>query len=126
LKPPELRLALGVEQQVVGHDQVRVGAHPQAADVHAARAQPVDLLGEHARIDDRAVADDAELAGIEDPGGDQVELPGLPVAHDRVTGVVAALEAHDGVRALGEEVDDLALALVAPLGAYDDHARHRR
>ena len=39
---------------------------------------------------------------------------------DRVAGVVAALEAHDRVAVLGEQVGDLALALVAPLGA-DDH-----
>ena len=35
-------------------------------------------------------------------------------------GVVAALEAHDARRVVGEPVDDLALALVAPLGADDD------
>jgi hypothetical protein len=125
LQPPELRLARRVQQQVVRHDEVRVRAEPQAARVDAARLEPVDLVGEHARIDDGAVADDAELAGIEDPGGDEVELPRLAVADDRVPGVVAALEAHDGVGALGEEIDDLALALIAPLGAHDDHARHR-
>ena len=43
----------------------------------------------------------------------------LAVADDRVAGVVAALEAHDHVRLLGEQVDDLALALIAPLGADD-------
>ena len=57
------------------------------------------------------------LSGVEDPGGDQVELELLAVADDRVAGVVAALEAHDRVGALGEQVGDLALALVAPLGA---------
>ena len=36
-----------------------------------------------------------------------------------MAGVVAALEADDDVGPLGEPVDDLALALVAPLGA--DH-----
>jgi hypothetical protein len=34
-----------------------------------------------------------------------------------VAGVVAALEAHDRIGALGKQVGDLALALVAPLGA---------
>jgi hypothetical protein len=42
-----------------------------------------------------------------------------------VTGVVAALEAHDRVRALGEHVDDGALAFVTPLRAdYDDSSTH--
>ena len=40
-------------------------------------------------------------------------------------GVVAALEAHHHLGVLGEQVDDLALSLVAPLGADDDDVRHR-
>ncbi|MNC87362.1 hypothetical protein D3C83_30830 [compost metagenome] len=40
--------------------------------------------------------------------------------HQRVAGVVPALEAHHALRAVGEPVDDLALALVAPLRADDD------
>ena len=39
--------------------------------------------------------------------------------------IVAALEPHDHVRLLGQPIDDLALALVAPLGAHDNHVRHR-
>ena len=50
-----------------------------------------------------------------------MELELLAVAHDRVAGVVAALEADDDVGPLGEQVGDLALAFVAPLGAdYDE------
>ena len=90
------------------------------------RAQAVDLLAEHLRVDDDAVADHAQLAGVEDPRRDQVELERLAAADDRVAGVVAALEAHDGVGLLGEQVGDLPLALVAPLGADDDDARHVR
>jgi hypothetical protein len=41
-----------------------------------------------------------------------------------VAGVVAALEAHDNVGALRQPVDDLAFALVAPLGADHHHVRH--
>ncbi len=59
------------------------------------------------------------LPDAHDAGGQRVELVGHPVDDQRVAGIVAALEAHDHVRALGEPVDDLALALVAPLGA--DH-----
>ena len=42
-----------------------------------------------------------------------------------MAGIVAALEAHDDVGPLRQPVDDLALAFVAPLGADDDHIRHR-
>src|SRR4029453_18506584 len=63
----------------------------------------------------------AGLAGIEDPRGDQVQLEGLTVADNRVAGVVAALKADHDVGPLREQVGDLALPLVAPLGAdYDD------
>ena len=43
LQAAELGLAGRVEQQVVGHDQVRVGRDAQAAHVHAPRAQRVEL-----------------------------------------------------------------------------------
>src|SRR3546814_12250285 len=39
-------------------------------------------------------------------------------AHDqRVTGVVPALKTHDAIGAPGQPIDDLAFALIAPLGA---------
>jgi hypothetical protein len=49
------------------------------------------------------------------------ELVDLLAHHQRVAGVVAALKAHHGIGAAGQPVDDLAFALVAPLGAdYGD------
>jgi hypothetical protein len=124
LQLAQARLARLVEQHVVGHDQVRVGADPQAGEVDALGPQPVQLASQHLRVDDHAVADGAQPAGIEDPRRDQVEGPLHAVAHDRVPGVVAALEAHDHLRALGDQIHDLALALVAPLGANDHDAWH--
>ena len=75
LQAAEFRLAGGVEQQVVGHDQVGVGRDPQAADVDAPRAQRVELVDQHLRVDHHAVADHAALARIQDARGDQVQLP---------------------------------------------------
>ena len=126
LELAELRLARRVEHHVVGHDQVGVGGDPQAADVDPLATQALELPDQHAGVDHHAVADHAGLAGIEDPGRDQVELELLAVADDRVAGVVAALKAHDDVGLLREQVRELALALVAPLGADDDDSRHRR
>src|SRR5262249_30500428 len=68
----------------------------------------------------------ADLAGMEDAGRDQVQHRLLAVHHERVAGVVAAVEAHDHVRVRREEIDDLALTLVAPLGADDDRRAHQR
>ena len=123
---PEPGLAGAVEQHVVGHDQVRVGGDAQVADVDPAAPQAVDLLQQHLRIEHHPVADHAGLLRVEDPRGDQVELELLAVADDRVTGVVAALEADDHRSVLGEQVGDLALALVAPLGADYHHSWHDR
>ena len=55
-----------------------------------------------------------------------MELELLAVADDRVAGVVAALEADDHVGVVGEQVDDLALPLIAPLGSDYDQAWHDR
>ena len=43
---------------------------------------------------------------------------------DRVPGVVAALVADDHVHLAGQDVGELALALVAPLGPDDHGGRH--
>ena len=45
---------------------------------------------------------------------------------ERVTCVVATLESHDGVSALGEEIHDRAFTLIAPLGADDDNVCAQR
>jgi hypothetical protein len=103
---------------------VRVAGDPQARGGDAAGFEAVDLGDEQPRVDYAARADDADRAGIEDARGDVVEGKGLAVAQDRVPRVRAALIAAYEVRVLGEEVDDLPLALVAPLGADDDGGRH--
>ena len=48
----------------------------------------------------------------------------LAVGNDGVPGVVAALEADDVVVVGGNEVGDLALALVSPLGAHKHGGWH--
>jgi hypothetical protein len=45
---------------------------------------------------------------------------------DRVTGIRPSLETHDDVRVRREEVDDLALPLVAELTADDHRGGHDR
>ena len=57
-------------------------------------------------------------------GRQQPELEGDAVDDQRVAGIVAALEAHDDVGLFGQPVDDLALALVAPLRPDDHHIGH--
>src|ERR1700677_2117181 len=55
-----------------------------------------------------------------------MQLPLLIAAHDRVPGVVATLKAHDRIGLLREQVGDLSLPLVAPLGADYHDSGHTR
>jgi hypothetical protein len=109
---------------VVRHDQVRVAGHQQLAGVDVAAGQVVDLLQHERRVDDHAVADDRDHAAGQHTAGQQVQRVLLTGDDDGVAGVVAALVADDVVDAVAEQVGRLALALVAPLGAEQDHRRH--
>ena len=113
-----------VQGHVVGRDDVRVGADQQPRGVHTTLDQAVHLPEQDLEVDHHAVADDRCAGRGQDPAGQQVQRE-LRIADDHgVPGVVAALVAHDIVRAATEQVGGLALALVAPLGAHDDDRRH--
>ena len=110
-----------VQRDVVGHDegaglgQAQALAHRNALVLELGHFLEQGLGREH-----HAVADEAFHALAQDAGGDQVQ-DGLFVADDQgVAGVVPALEAHHRGGVLGEQIDDLALALVTPLGAQND------
>ena len=60
----------------------------------------------------------------QDAGGDEVQDVFRAADDDGVAGVVAALGADDDVGLLGEDVDDLAFAFVAPLGADQNGVCH--
>ena len=101
-------------------------ALPESADGlgrDAAGLEVVELLDEDSGVDDEAGAEHALLAP-QDPRGHVLELVRLAVGDDRVARVGAALVAADEVRMLGEQIDDLALALVPPLRADDDCRGH--
>ena len=116
-----------VEFAVDGEDQRRVLGDAQivARDRDALLAQALDFGRQRMRIEHDAVADDRELVRAHDAGGQKRQLVDRAADDERVAGIVPALEPHDHVGLLGQPVDDLALALVAPLGAHDNHIRHR-
>src|SRR5262249_44829243 len=93
--------------------------------VHARLLELRDLVDERARADHDAVADEALHLRVQDARGDEAQDRLAPFDHQRVPGVVPALEANDAAHVIGEPVDHLALALVAPLRPDDDYvARH--
>jgi hypothetical protein len=119
-------LAGEVELHVRGQDQRAVRADAQLAEHrHAARGEHVGFLQERRERKHHAVADEALHVFAQHAGGDERQDRLLAADHERVARVVPALEPGDRGGPLGEQVDDLALALVAPLGADDhDHAAH--
>ena len=97
-------------------------AEPVAGD--AAGRQRVDLGEQRRQVDDDAVGDHRDDVVVEDAARRQLQGVALAADDDGVAGVVAALVAHDVAVLLGEQVDDLGLALVAPLSPDDDGDRH--
>jgi preprotein translocase subunit SecG len=106
---------------VEGQDQRRVlGDHQRfGRDLHAL-SRIVRFRPQVPGVEHHAIADHAELAAPHHAGGQRVQLVDLP----SITSVWPALcppwKRADHVGAFAQPVDDLALALVAPLGA-DDH-----
>jgi hypothetical protein len=121
-RPSRVGFARDVQRRVERQDQ-RAGLADAQARTHfdAGLLQPFDLFEQLGGRQHHAVADVALHARAHDAAGDQVQRGLHAVDHQRVAGVVAALEAHHALRHLGQPVDQLALAFVAPLGADDDH-----
>ena len=94
------------------------------ADGDALALQFGHLVEEGLRIEHHAIADHRELRGPQHAGRQQRQLVGLAIDDERMAGIVTALEAHDDIGLLRQPVDDLALPLVAPLGADDDNIGH--
>ena len=76
------------------------------------------------RIDHDSVGDDRAQMRLEHAGRQQRELEGFSILDDGVAGVGASVEANDDVMLVGEEIDDFAFGLVAPLQADDTGAGH--
>ncbi len=75
-------------------------------------------------VEHHAVGDQADLARVEDAAWDEVQDGFLARDHQRVAGVIAALVAHDVLRARAVEIHDLTLAFIAPLRADDRYVLH--
>ena len=84
----------------------------------AVALEHVDLLKQDGGIDHAAVADHRHAVGVHDARGNLVQAVLLIAHHDGMPGVVTALVADDAVKLGCDQVADLALALVAPLGTH--------
>ena len=109
------------DQPVIGKNDVSAVADKQiAVNLDARSAQGIYFLQEGKGIEHHSVADDAAAAFAQHAAGNQLQDELFAVDGDRVSGIMAAGITRHHVEALREHVNDLALALVAPLGADDD------
>ena len=102
------------------HQRTRRRDLESRAHVDAGGLEFADFRQQRRRREHDAVADVDGHARVQRAGGDEPQDCLLAADHQRVAGIVPALEADDAGRALGQPVDDLALAFIAPLGADDD------
>ena len=109
--------------RISGHDSLMSRRERTSTPM---RLEPLDLAQQVRRVDHHAVADVAGHALAHDARWDQLQRRLDALDDQRVAGVVAALEAHHALRVVGQPVDDLALAFVAPLGADHDHVAAAR
>ena len=118
--------ALGVQFAVIGKTTWAVSLSRKflAATLTLIFLQSLDFGDEAERVDDHAVADDAQFIFPQDARRDQVQDVFFFADENGVPGVVAAGIADDDVRVLGEHVNDFAFAFVAPLGADENCIRH--
>ncbi len=109
-----------IQRHVVRQDQRAGRTDAQAlAYRHTLFFQLGDLTQQRIGSDHHAVADQTLHIVTQDAGRNQVQHGLLTVDDQGMSGIVAALVTHDRSRLIGQQIDDLALALITPLGAQD-------
>ncbi len=116
--PSRRALARQLDHSVIRQDHLRPVRDKQLPlGVHAQTVQLLDLFQEGHRIQHHAVADHRQAVRPQHSAGHQLQNELLPVNDHGMAGVVAARIARHHSKALREHIYDLALALIAPLGA---------
>ena len=114
-------LARFIERDMRGQDQRTGGTHAQALEYrHPLPDQHFRFLEERLERQHHAVADQAAHMLVQDAGGNERQNGFFAADDQGMPGVVTALEAHHRLHLIGQKIDDLALALVAPLQADHD------
>ncbi len=86
--------------------------------LHVEFGEPVDFFDQTHRVNHHAIANDAGLPAAQDAGGNQVQHVFLTADENGVSRVVPALGTDHDVRPFRQDVNDLALAFIAPLRAH--------
>ncbi|MBA7627213.1 hypothetical protein ES703_34675 [subsurface metagenome] len=102
----------------------RVADPDPAIRVDAVLSQGIQLFGEGDWVHHHAVSQDADTVGMEDARGDLMKDDRVAVDLDGMAGIGAPLVAGCHVHVFTEQIDEFALALVAPLPSYDSSNGH--
>src|SRR5712692_3140129 len=85
-----------------------------------------DLPHQDERIDHHSVSNYAGLPVMKNSRGDEMENRLLTTDHQRMPGVVSALEPDHDLRVLRQQIDDFAFPLIAPLRSDHHDIWHGR
>ncbi|MNV51040.1 hypothetical protein D3C71_1430770 [compost metagenome] len=111
-----------IQRDVVRHDQRRCRGDLQArTHFNAGRFQLFDFLAQGGRGNHHAIADQAQRVIAQNAGRNQVQDGLLAVDDQRMARIVATLETDHCTDFFGQQIDDLALAFIAPLGAENNN-----
>jgi hypothetical protein len=83
-----------------------------------------DLFDQHTRIHHHTVSDQADLIRVKDSGRDKMADKCFSIHHHGMAGVVAPLKADYQTGRLCQNVYNLSLAFVSPLGTDYHYIRH--
>lgn len=121
----ELNLLKTIHQLVNIEDNMcPVGDKYPVCGVKTVLVQCLQLLEEARHMNDATAADDVDAAWVDEARGEDVEIVCDSIGDDGVSGVVTTLSTAAQLRFVGEDVGELPLAFIAPLGAKDDRRRH--
>src|SRR5277367_3883045 len=93
-------------------------------NIDPGRIQLLDFLEQRQRIDHQAIPNYSCLSRAQNPARYQTQHELAVPNQNRVARVMPALVTHNVVEAVGQQIDQLALAFVAPLRAEDDDIAH--
>ena len=97
------------------------------ARINATFRQHIEFFEQCAGRQHHTVTDQTADILTQDAGRDQMQDGLFTLDNQGVTSIVATLKAHHRVGLVGQQIDNLAFALIAPLGANDNYVlAHRK
>ena len=116
------RLVCAIEHRVIGHNAGRTVRYKELVVGDARLMQAVELLEQRYGVDNHTVGHNVYDMGVEDTRRDRLQRELLAIENDGMTGIVTALVAYYNIGTTSIKVGDFALALVAPLSAYNNQS----